>query len=121
MRAIVDSDRSTVEKLRAAIIAAAAPYDEYFPELFMYFNDFYPALDRVDPAPRLEYEELWIGLVRLGIDEGVIRSDVDPRLMMYGMLGMIAWMHKWYSAGDGASATEIGAQFADVLLQGLLV
>jgi AcrR family transcriptional regulator len=121
MREIAASALPTVDKLRAAIVAAAAPHDEYFPELFMYFNDFYPALDRIDPKPRLEYESLWVQIIAAGIEEGVFRKDVEPELVMYQLLGMIAWMHKWYVAGKGRTATEIGEQFASIVLDGLLV
>lgn len=119
MREITESDMTTLEKLRAAIVRAAAPYDEYFPELFMYFNDFYPALDRVEPGPRQEYEQHWLTIITDGIEEGVIRSDIDPLLVMYGTLGMIAWMHKWYSGHEGHTATQIGEQYADMVIDGL--
>jgi TetR/AcrR family transcriptional regulator, cholesterol catabolism regulator len=121
MHEVSASPLPPIEKLRAAIVAAAAPYDEFFPELFMYFNDFYPALDRLDPEPRLEYESLWVQIITDGIEAGVFRDQVKPELIMLQLLGMIAWMHKWYVAGEGLTATEIGEQFASVVLDGLVI
>jgi TetR/AcrR family transcriptional regulator, cholesterol catabolism regulator len=120
MQEIATSSLSPAEKLRASIVAAASTYDEYFPELFMYFNDFYPALDRLDPSWRFEYESMWLDIITAGIEQGLFRAGLDPGLVRYQMLGMIAWMHKWYTEQGSHTAIEIGEQFADVALKGLL-
>jgi AcrR family transcriptional regulator len=121
MDELTRSDVPPKEKLRLAIVAAAAAFDDNYPELFIYLADFYPALERADPASRRRYEQQWVDLLQLGIDSGDLRSDLDPKLLSYGILGMIHWMHQWYRPGGRATATEIGEQFAAVIVAGLSV
>lgn len=44
---------------------------------------------------------------------------VDPKLAAFAILGAMNWMARWYRAGGGASADEIGEAFASLFLDGL--
>ena len=44
---------------------------------------------------------------------------VDPKLAALAILGAMNWMARWYRAGGGASADEIGEAFASLFLDGL--
>lgn len=118
MDALVASDMPPRDKLRAAIVGAAEAFDDH-PQLFIYLRDFYPALEMADPGSRNVYEAQWEQLLQQGIDSGLLRSDIDPKVVSFGILGMISWMHHWYQEGGRLTAAQIGEQFAATIIAGL--
>jgi AcrR family transcriptional regulator len=118
---IVGSERSPTEKLREAIVAAATAFDDNSPELFIYLADFYPVFARENPHGRRPYEQLWQDLLQSGIASGDFRADLDTKLVSYGVLGMVSWMHQWYRTDGRATAQQIGEQFAALIIGGLAV
>jgi AcrR family transcriptional regulator len=65
------------------------------------------------------YEDGIVELIAQGQAAGLIRRELDPRLAALTVLGALNWIHRWYRPTDAASADEIAAQFAEVLLGGL--
>lgn len=108
------------EKLHRAIVRAAQAFDDEHAELVIYLRDFFPVLERADPRGRRDYEQGWVDLVAQGVEEGLLRDDVDPKMVAYGVLGMVNWMHQWYRPGGRFSAAEIGEQYATMIIEGLL-
>ncbi len=107
------------EQLHRAIVTAASAFDAHGPELFIYLADFFPALERADPAARQAYEARWVELLEEGREAGLLRTDLDAKMVAYGVLGMVNWMHQWYRPGGRLSATEIGEMFAAMVIDGL--
>jgi hypothetical protein len=58
-------------------------------------------------------------IVTEGIRTGVFR-DVPPRLVVFGILGMVNWVHKWYNPRGRWGAEEISAAFLSLIEGGLL-
>ena len=58
-------------------------------------------------------------IVQEGIRAGVFR-DVPPRLVVFGLLGMVNWVHKWYNPAGRWGAEEISAAFLSLIEGGLL-
>ena len=58
-------------------------------------------------------------IVQEGIRSGVFR-DVPPRLVVFGLLGMVNWVHKWYNPAGRWGAEEISATFLSMIEGGLL-
>ena len=115
MEQIAASELAPEERLQQAIASATEMFDRH-PEVFVYLNELFPALERQEPALRDRYTELWTGFVddlRPGGDRR------DSALIALGILGMCNWMHRWYRPGGRRSATEIGRLFADTVLAGL--
>ena len=119
MAEIVASDDAVRDKLRRAIVHAAGAFDANHEELVIYLRDFFPILERADPQARREYEQTWIDLIAEGVQEGVLRADLDPKMTAYGILGMVNWMHQWYRPGGRFTAAEIGEQYATSMIDGL--
>jgi AcrR family transcriptional regulator len=119
MEAIAGSELPADEKLRAAIVGAVEAFDEHYPVLSIYVRELYPVLESADPEQRLRYEGHWTAIVESGIREGVFRPDADPRILVYGILGMINWMHRWYRPDGRRSAAEIGEELARTVLDGV--
>jgi AcrR family transcriptional regulator len=58
-------------------------------------------------------------IVQEGIRSGVFR-DVPARLVVFGLLGMMNWVHKWYNPSGRWGAEEISAAFLSLIEGGLL-
>ncbi|HEX6080590.1 MAG TPA: TetR/AcrR family transcriptional regulator [Methylomirabilota bacterium] len=58
-------------------------------------------------------------IVQEGIRSGIFR-DVPPRLVVFGLLGMVNWVHKWYNPAGRWGAEEISAAFLSLIEGGLL-
>jgi AcrR family transcriptional regulator len=58
-------------------------------------------------------------IVAEGIRAGVFR-DVPPRLVVFAILGMVNWVHKWYNPRGRWGAEEISAAFLSLIEGGLL-
>lgn len=68
---------------------------------------------------RREYEEAVEAFIDDGIAGGVFRP-VDSKVAAFAILGALNWTVKWYRPGGGKSALEIGREFAELLVGGLL-
>ena len=58
-------------------------------------------------------------IVLEGVRRGVFR-DVSPRLVVFGLLGMLNWVHKWYDPTGRWDAEDVSAAFLTLLEGGLL-
>ena len=54
-----------------------------------------------------------------GIRRGVFR-DVPPRLVVFGLLGMLNWLYKWYNPAGRWGAEEVSGAFLMLVEDGLL-
>jgi AcrR family transcriptional regulator len=68
---------------------------------------------------REDYEDCWRRVIEEGIASRVFRR-VDASTAARALLGAVNWTVKWYRPGGEHTAREIGQQFADVLVGGLL-
>lgn len=59
------------------------------------------------------YESTLAGILEEAIAAGSLQSDLDPKIAMFGLLGMCAWVPRWYRRGGRLSMDEI----ADVLIR----
>jgi AcrR family transcriptional regulator len=59
-------------------------------------------------------------IVRQGVRRGVVRP-VPPRLVVYGVLGMVNWLYKWYDAKGPLGPDAIAEVFLSVVEDGLAV
>jgi AcrR family transcriptional regulator len=58
-------------------------------------------------------------IVEEGIKSGVFR-ELSPRLVVFAVLGMVNWVHKWYNPRGRWGAEEISAAFLSLIEGGLL-
>jgi len=38
--------------------------------------------------------------LRRGQEVGVVRTDVDPKIIAFGLIGMCSWLYQWYGEAD---------------------
>ncbi|HEY8217551.1 MAG TPA: TetR/AcrR family transcriptional regulator [Acidimicrobiia bacterium] len=122
LRAIAALDLPASERLRRAVVQHMRSLEEA-PELCIFLAENLRLLmsgrDHEIQANAHEYASAMAGIVAAGIATGELRDDVDPRLAMLGLIGMLNWSHRWYRPGGAMTLAEIGEQFAATFLDGL--
>src|SRR5262245_40855510 len=78
-----------------------------------------PRLARALAARKDRYDKGVESIVAEGIRRGVFR-DVPPRLVVFGLLGMLNWLYKWYNPRGRWGADEISSAFLAVVEGGLV-
>jgi len=70
-------------------------------------------------AGRDRYERVLRELVASGTDRGELRA-VDPKIAVFAILGAINWIARWYDPERGVGGDDLGAEFAELLIRGLV-
>ena len=78
-----------------------------------------PRFARSIAAQKDRYDKGVERIVLDGVRAGVFR-DVPPRLVVFAVLGMVNWVHKWYNPAGRWGAEEISAAFLSLVEGGLL-
>jgi len=78
-----------------------------------------PRFARSLAAQKDRYDKGVERIVLEGTRSGVFR-DVPARLVVFGVLGMINWVHKWYNPAGRWGAEEISAAFLSLVEGGIL-
>ncbi|MEM7354650.1 MAG: TetR/AcrR family transcriptional regulator [Acidobacteriota bacterium] len=72
-------------------------------------------------VPRRDvYERVLRDVVQEGIEAGIFRQ-VNVKTTTLAILGAVNWTVKWYRPKGSRSAAEIGHEFADYMVRGLLL
>jgi len=78
-----------------------------------------PRFARSLAAQKDRYDKGVERIVVEGVRSGVFR-EVAPRLVVFAVLGMVNWVHKWYNPAGRWGAEEISAAFLSLIEGGLL-
>lgn len=62
----------------------------------------------------------WSTVIRRGVDEGTLRSDLDIDLMARMLLSAVDRAVRWYSPDGALTIDQIAAQMSEILLNGML-
>ena len=68
---------------------------------------------------RDRYEAGLRAILEEGIEDGIFRT-VDPKVATMALLGAANWTVKWFQPEGEMSSSEIGGQFAELFVRGLL-
>jgi AcrR family transcriptional regulator len=118
----VASARDPVEKLRRAIEAEIEYVirDQVTVGLFLHeFDTLSDRRRRRILARMRRFQNRYIEIVREGQAAGVFR-ELDPRLVVYGILGMCNWVYRWYRPDLGFTIRQIASVFTRLILEGLV-
>jgi AcrR family transcriptional regulator len=122
LRRLIAERRPANETLRRIVHYQVQLLAEHLPFLTVFFSEESglpaPMAARATRAKR-EYDQAIERVVREGVEAGLLR-DLPPRLVVFGLLGMCNWLHKWYRPGGKRSAGEIADVFVALLERGYL-
>jgi len=128
IEAIVASDRTAADKLRAVFVAQMECYRTSYPYLHVFLQEKFPTLSRDRSAWNKEIRELadryykaFFRIIEQGIADGEIATDLPIEVTTHATIGMVNWAHRWYKPEGKLPAETIGQGFADIVLNGLLV
>ena len=122
LRRIIAEQRPADDTLRRIIHYQVTLLTEHLPFLTVFFSEESglpaPMAARAARAKR-EYDQAIARVVQEGVDTGLLR-DLPPTLVVFGLLGMCNWLHKWYRPDGKRTATEIADVFVTLLERGYL-
>lgn len=125
---IRDSDDPVPEKIRRLITDLMQSYVTHYPFLFVYLQEnlAHVGEQRQAWSQRMRgvnrrYEGAIEAIVAEGIADGSLRPVADPRIITYGLMGMVNWTNRWFNPQTSpVDAASIGQAYADILLVGLV-
>ncbi len=117
VESVAESDAPPEEQLRLACVRAGELYDLH-PEVAIYLSNYSGEIGEVAPDLIRRTKIAWRKIVRGCLGE---RGDDahEVTVTTYGILGMFSWMHRWYRRGGASSGREIGARYAEMVLDGI--
>jgi len=71
-------------------------------------------------AERARHERAVQEWIARAQEAGRIRPEIDPKIASFAVFGMVNSVYRWFTPGGRKSAEEIGRDFSDLVLGGLL-
>jgi TetR/AcrR family transcriptional regulator, cholesterol catabolism regulator len=122
LRRIIAERRPADDTLRRIVHYQVTLLAEHLPFLTVFFSEESglpaPMAARAARAKR-EYDQAIARVVREGVEAGLLR-DLPPTLVVFGLLGMCNWLHKWYRPDGKRTPAEIADVFVALLERGYL-
>ena len=121
------SKMSPRHKLRDMITALMSSYGAIYPLIYIYIRENLSHVsDRRSQWSKhmrklnRDIENAIISIVEEGYQSKSFRNVGSPRVVAYGILGIIGWTHRWFRPDSSdVSAEEIGRTYAEMILSGL--
>ncbi len=114
-------------KLRDVIVALMSSYGEHYPLIYIYIrenlshvSDKRSQWSRHMRSLNRQIEGALMSIIEEGYKDKSFRRVGSPKIVAYGVLGIIGWTHRWYRPETSdVSAEEIGNTYAEMILSGL--
>ena len=121
--AILASDADPLTKLEQAVLVSFDAIDRHHDEVAIFQNEaaYLLTFDRFAylAERNRQSRDVWLTLLRDGIDAGVLRDDLDIELT-YRFIRDTVWVAvSWYRPGGRRTQTEIAQQYLSILLEGI--
>ena len=127
VKQIQTSDLSPRRKLRDLITTLMTSYGEHYPLFYIYIREnlSHVSDNRSEWSAYMrklnaEASDAVIAIIEQGYADKSFRNVGAPRVVAYGVLGIVGWTHRWFRADKSdVSAEDIGKTYAEMLLSGL--
>lgn len=70
-------------------------------------------------AKRREYEQRIHRIIDLGVDNGEFRADIDRRVAVLSILGILNWCPEWFSPKGRDPAATVSKGLAEIIVDGV--
>lgn len=121
MNRIAENSMNPKDKLRLVIEEYTALVANNLDFFTVFFQDKYElSQDHTELITARERE--FIGILRNIYSQGVKTNDfvdLDPVLVVNGILGMCSWLYKWFKPGRKYNVEEVSRHFNQMILGGL--
>lgn len=118
----LDSSEDPTEQLRAVVRESVLSVVRFHSHVAVYFQERrYLKGDRGDEIHRRRdaVEGAIAEIIRRGADDGVFAKEIDPRIAVFGIVGMTAWTYQWLRESGSIDVETVADQFATMALCGL--
>lgn len=123
LRNVVHSNRPFADKLHDAIQSHLQSFNPSYLEMTVALREdhFFGSDDKFKDLRRVwgDYSNMWTQLIKEGQESGEFRSEPNPRLISYAILGMCNWLSRWFDPGKDISIEEIIETYFSFALEGL--
>lgn len=124
-REIATSDASPVDKLRGLFMVSFDEIENKHAQVAIYQSEAPRLLDQERFAYlaklNVEQREMWIDVLREGIEQGYFRPDLDVTLV-YRFIRDTMWVTvRWFRPGGSRTAQEVAEQYLSIVLGGITV
>ncbi|MBG6107287.1 TetR/AcrR family transcriptional regulator [Frigoribacterium sp. CG_9.8] len=122
LAAIVGTEDTTAQKLRAACIDVIETSIEFLDEGTVFFHSAHmlPTVKQLDVTRRRRiYNDQFAALVEAGQHEGIYRTDIPRAVLVANFFSDLHYLPQWYSADGPEDGALIAAQLTDLFLAGI--
>ncbi len=123
LRHIVESDLSSAEKLHRAIEHHIEVSADRSPAITVFYRE-QPHLTgpfaKEITLRKKDYERYFEQIIEDGLATGAFKVGSDPKVIMFGILGMCHWISQWYKPSGQYTPQQIAAMFTNMVENGLL-
>lgn len=121
-RAVLHRPGTATDQLRELIQGAIVDIERFRSNVAVYLQEGrFLTGDRLDAVrvKRDEVDALYTSVIKRGIESGEFSADLNPRLVNFAIVGMCAWVVRWYRPGQAMSARKIADHYARMVIDGL--
>lgn len=120
---IVAAEAAATDKIDRAVRSHLRIFHEHGDIYTIFNSEKLDAVSRqaasiVDELGR-KYETLWVAVLTEGVDEGTLRPDLDIRIAMKAILGMLNTTLGWFRPGGRLSIDELSDRYVDLTLRAI--
>lgn len=112
------------KKIHLGIEHHLSSFDQYIAEYAVMLHektDWLPSsLERKIRRKFKNYTLIWEKLIGEAVGQGVIKPGIDPKILVWAILGMCNWVYKWYSREGRLTNSEIADIFYHIVSEGVL-
>ena len=120
---ILGSDLDARAKVEAVVRVSFEAIDQHHAEVAIFQNDsgYLMEFERFGylREHNTRFREMWLDLLREGVEAGVLRPDVDAELVFRFIRDTVWVAVRWYRPGGELSADQVADQYLSILLDGI--
>lgn len=123
LRAIIGSDRSTGEKLRAACIDVIDTSVDSLQELTVFFQSAHLLSEsrRAEVTHRRRrYNDEFASIIDAGQREGIYRSDIPRAVLIAHFFSDVHYLSSWFSTDGPEDKTLVAEQLTDLFIRSII-
>ena len=122
LRRIVESDATPQEKLQRAVAHQTTVAADRSPAMTVFFREQHhltgPFAKEIQ-LRRKAYERYFERIIEEGQQAGVFKSEVDAKIVAFGLLGMCNSLSQWYRESGAYTPQRIATMFETIFVTGV--
>jgi len=120
MENLASKDAPAAVRLKDAVYSFTGMVLEQLPAFTVYFQDKGQLSEERSAELTVEerrFVHLIAEIVRQGMETGECRTDVDPVVTAFTLIGAASWTYKWYSPDGPLTAEQLSEQIARLCIE----